>query len=522
MNIPASAPGSATPRSGGQAGPTITPGSSPASWHELLTRQMQAGESAGPSPSEKAAAFPAGKIKGAAAQPQGQQPTSSFQSFATDCETPPDQDVSGEEDLPSGKTTGQAKTRLKRSDSEEKAPTATAFMLAFPFQPIPKPLPPETFVPAGAADQSHEIPTDTLCASGVAAEIQLPPAGDAGPEFGMGKMPLTQLLARSAPVIPQATANQKVVTAESPSHLRPSAPTPAKDLPVEATSKPAPAASETKPLTLPPGWEEVSEPAKSEPVAESSVPVASEAQQPPVESVEMRGTPGAQQESTMKSGREQSEIAGWFGRGFLTRQNSPGDGRRVQAVISTGWRTRHGAGSEADDISALSAGNPAVSGTLNELSADAKEVAAAPVPLAAHIAEQAIHFKSSGLNSMAVVLKPDPQTEIRLEFATRDGQTEARAHVTGGDLQQLGSNWTQLQDSLAQQGIRLLPLSGGEALAMGTGAQGEGAARRELPQTPENGSPAPQPSSLPITASTANNLTVRQLIKRLGLLDSWA
>ena len=223
----------------------------------------------------------------------------------------------------------------------------------------------------------------------------------------------------------------------------------------------------------------------------------------------------------MKSGHEQSEIAGWFTRGFLTRQNSPGDGRRVPAVISTGWRAKHAAGSETDAISALSAANPAVSGTANEFSADAKEVAAS-VPLATHIAEQAVQFKSSGLNSMSVVLKPDVHTEIRLEFATRDGQIEARAHVASGDLQQLGANWTQLQDSLAQQGIRLLPLAGGEALAMGAGAQGNGTARRELPEASDGAAPALKPSALSLTASTASNLTVRQLIKRLGLLDSWA
>ena len=522
MNIPASAPGSAAPRTGGQAGPTIPSGSSSASWHELLTRQLQAGESAGP-PSGKSAASPPKTANGATASRQSQQPKSGFSALLTDCDSPPGQGVSAEEDSPTGTTTGQARPRAKRVGSDDEATDAMALTLAFPFQPAPKPLPLETVAPeAGSDDHAPEMTTGSRDASGEFPEIQLPSAGIFGPETGLGKMPLSQLLARSALVIPQTANNRKAVNPESISHLRSGPPVAVKDLPVEAASKATPAPSETKSLTLPTGWEKVSESTKPEPVAEQAAGVITDNQQPPAESVEIRGTPGAPQESTMKSGREQSEIAGWFGRGFLTRQNSPGDGRRVQAVISTGWRTKHAAGSETDDISALSAGNPALSGTPNELSADAKEVAAAPVPLATHIAEQAIHFKSSGLNSMAVVLKPDPQTEIRLEFATRDGQIEARAHVTGGDLQQLGSNWTQLQDSLAQQGIRLLPLSGGEALAMGTGAQGDGAARRELPQTPENGSPAPQPSSLPITASTASNLTVRQHIKRLGLLDSWA
>ena len=225
----------------------------------------------------------------------------------------------------------------------------------------------------------------------------------------------------------------------------------------------------------------------------------------------------------MKSGREQSEIAGWFTRGFLTRQNSTGDGRRVPAVVSTAWRTKHPASPEPGEISALTATGPASSGVPNNLSSDAMEVAAAPHRLEAPITEQAIHFKSSGLNSTQVVLKPDPQTEIHLEFITRDGQTEAHARVASGDVQQLGHNWAHLQDSLAQQGIRLLPLSGAESFAAGMGSQGDGAARRELPLPLESVPAVGKPAAPSLTANAAaTDLTVRQLIKRLGLLDSWA
>lgn len=268
--------------------------------------------------------------------------------------------------------------------------------------------------------------------------------------------------------------------------------------------------------------DKATEPIRTEPTtaADLTQPNISNEMPPPEAPVEILGTPTAQPESTMKSGREQSEIAGWFTRGFLTRQNSAGDGRRVQAAISTGWRTKHSAGTEPGEITALTATSPLTSGVPQNFSTDAMEVASHPSNLATHITEQAVHFKSSGLDSMQVVLKPDPKTEIHLEFVTRDGQIEAHARVASGDIQQLGHNWTHLQDSLAQQGIRLLPLSGSDSFAGGTGTQGE-TARRELPELPGNLPATAKPSAAPTTGSTAD-LTVRQLIKRLGLLDSWA
>jgi hypothetical protein len=522
MNIPASAPGSAAPRPSGPTGQSIPTGSSPGNWLEVLARQMQAGASAGPAPAGKATPSAAETANGAVTPSQDQTSESASAALAPSGDTASAQDAASEEELPAGTTAAQPKPRLKRLGSAEDNLDATALLLAFPFPPISQPLPSPTFSPvAGSDDSSLDTTAGSAGAPGESTEIQQPLLGNAGLAGGTGTVPLGQLLARSAPIIPPAAQAETPVNPAALAPARSAAAVTAKALPVEATAKAETASAENQPLMMLPGWEKVAEPLPPEPAISQPAAEAINAPVPPADSVEIRGTHGAQGESTMKSGHEQSEIAGWFTRGFLTRQNSPGDSRRVSAVISTGWRTKHAAGSETDAVAALSAANPAVSGAANEFSADAKEVAA-PVPLATHIAEQAVQFKSSGLNSMSVVLKPDAHTEIRLEFATRDGQIEARAHVASGDLQQLGSNWTQLQDSLAQQGIRLLPLAGGDALAMGAGSQGNGTARRELPEASDSAVPALKPSALSLTAGTASNLTVRQLIKRLGLLDSWA
>lgn len=66
--------------------------------------------------------------------------------------------------------------------------------------------------------------------------------------------------------------------------------------------------------------------------------------------------------------------------------------------------------------------------------------------------------KKHGSDSMAVVLRPDAETELFVHLSQSNGQVEATIRCERGDLHQLGAVWSQLQDSLAQQKIRLAPL----------------------------------------------------------------
>jgi hypothetical protein len=61
-------------------------------------------------------------------------------------------------------------------------------------------------------------------------------------------------------------------------------------------------------------------------------------------------------------------------------------------------------------------------------------------------------------DSMAVVLRPDADTELFVHLAQRNGQVEATVRCERGDAQLLGALWGQLQESLAQQKVRLAPL----------------------------------------------------------------
>lgn len=66
--------------------------------------------------------------------------------------------------------------------------------------------------------------------------------------------------------------------------------------------------------------------------------------------------------------------------------------------------------------------------------------------------------KKHGSDSMAVVLRPDAETELFVHLSQRNGQIEATVRCERGDVQHLGALWSQLQESLAQHKVRLAPL----------------------------------------------------------------
>lgn len=227
----------------------------------------------------------------------------------------------------------------------------------------------------------------------------------------------------------------------------------------------------------------------------------------------IHGTPVAEQHSMMNSHQDRAEIAEWFSRGFLVRQNSTGDGRRVAAPVGPLSRPNHRTGRDATtELATVTM--PDANG---QPPADTQEIRTAiPSPLiATRITEQAVHFKASGLGSLAVVLKPDSRTEIHLQFVTRNGQIEAQARCEHGDRQQLAAQWPQLQETLQRHGVRLLSLTGSNDLQDGAGE------RQGNPQTVVPSVEPGRPAGRPAVAATPPR-TIQTVIKQLRLLDSWA
>jgi hypothetical protein len=73
-------------------------------------------------------------------------------------------------------------------------------------------------------------------------------------------------------------------------------------------------------------------------------------------------------------------------------------------------------------------------------------------------------FRQTQSDRVEVVLKPDNQTEISIEFRFHNGEVEASARCQRGDFPALTAQWSQLQQTLSQHGVRLTELEGSNFL----------------------------------------------------------
>ena len=94
-----------------------------------------------------------------------------------------------------------------------------------------------------------------------------------------------------------------------------------------------------------------------------------------------------------------------------------------------------------------------------EMAAPSGAAAAAHVQdLVSQVINHVTELRQLNLNSLAVVLKPDANTEILLRLEQRGGGVEIQARFERGDFQNVNNHWEELQRSLAGQGVRLSPL----------------------------------------------------------------
>jgi hypothetical protein len=71
------------------------------------------------------------------------------------------------------------------------------------------------------------------------------------------------------------------------------------------------------------------------------------------------------------------------------------------------------------------------------------------------VSESVVSFKRIGAESVDVNLQPDRGTEISLHLSLTNGQVEVAARLDRGNFDSLNTHWSDLQQSLAQQGIRV-------------------------------------------------------------------
>ncbi len=97
-------------------------------------------------------------------------------------------------------------------------------------------------------------------------------------------------------------------------------------------------------------------------------------------------------------------------------------------------------------------------GGLSPESSRPVEAAASVERIATLVGRETTLFRQHGSDSMAVVLRPDANTELLVHLSRHNGQIEANVRCERGDFQQLNALWSQLQEALGHQKVRLAPL----------------------------------------------------------------
>jgi hypothetical protein len=84
-----------------------------------------------------------------------------------------------------------------------------------------------------------------------------------------------------------------------------------------------------------------------------------------------------------------------------------------------------------------------------------------PISVVEEIRRHVELLKSSTTEKLDVVLRPDPQTELRLQVEKVNGQIQVQVRCDRGDFKALEAHWGTIQNTLAPHGIRLEPLQQG-------------------------------------------------------------
>ncbi len=274
---------------------------------------------------------------------------------------------------------------------------------------------------------------------------------------------------------------QSVPVTEAKGMVRPEAPVAVGSIGTTTTDSPVP---EPTPTSVSSALAAAIEPAPEAPLAETDLAsaienvVATEMQKefaPPSEQARHvsrqarrawaealengRGIGSAKSIGTMKTANNREEIAGLSpqlvpgssGLPGSTLSNLPGDVRL--GVV--------GGNASIEALNAASRLNPGA--TRADLSGAGEPLdlrPPSPLVRTSELISREVHlFKRRGDDLVEVVLTPDARTQISLRLQWREGQVEVQARCDLGDHHALNLQWSQLQNAMAQHGVRLSHLT---------------------------------------------------------------
>ena len=244
-------------------------------------------------------------------------------------------------------------------------------------------------------------------------------------------------------------------------------------LPPPASLTPTPAPTPVSPA---PAETAKAAPPKATPALAATAPTAETAPLPPPAS----GTSAASLTQPMNVVLDMNKTAG------PEEQNLPSAPATVhlaaeKAVLRSVSASQ--TGSVGDPAGLLTAAQPT-----RESVATAEKVAlTAPVDptakIAALMASAVVRFRKTGEDDFEVAIQPDQNTEIMLRVTLQGDGAEIHAELRRGDSAAFAARWQELQEKLAQQGVRLAALDASEKQS---GAPGQNAEFRSPQQQSES------------------------------------
>ena len=380
---------------------------------------------------------------------------------------PASQDDSSDSDT----TDEQASRPAEEDAAEPPPPEAQAGAVLVAVTPLALRLAGNTIVATDGAAEESSFPAPALLLEAVATETTIPGS-------------------QRAAVPPKVAAKpgEAAAPAANPPPSAPPAPTSPQASPTPAeTAKAAP--TKVPPAAAPPA-----------PTPETAPPT------PPAS-----GTSAAPLTQPMNVALDMNKTAG------PEEQNLPSAPATVQLAaeksVLRGVSASH-TNSAGDPASLLAATQPA-----KESVATAEKVTlAAPVDptakIAALMASAVVRFRQTGEDNFEVAIQPDPNTEIMLRVTLQGDGAEMHAELRRGDSAAFAARWQELQERLAQQGVKLAALAASKEPA---GAPGQNAEFRSPQQQSEadqdaapfgyaetttatNATSAPRPAAHPGTA----------------------
>jgi hypothetical protein len=151
--------------------------------------------------------------------------------------------------------------------------------------------------------------------------------------------------------------------------------------------------------------------------------------------------------------------------------------------------------------------------------------------LQSSVLKHVTELRHMGATEMAVVLKPDAETQLSLRLSLgSNGEVTVQARCEQGDAQLLAANWGEIRHSLAQHGVRLGALEFSPERSSDTfqpHAGNGGPSPDGQPSSPRHGQPWPETlDDLPLVGSLTEPLARRGVQRppagRTRLLESWA